>query len=297
MHVTLISSCDRSGGQADMAKSVLLTLSGSPSAAYPVVPGGDEPLRRGEHVFISYCWKQQALALRVRDALRASGYRVWVDVEQMVGSIFECMAEGIERASAAVLLYSQAYAASRNCMAEAMYIAQTNTFFVPCFAEVGCDAIHGPLALMRGTKIYVDFADPDSTFELSMAILTKQLSDRGHVAAAPSAAPAAESPLPTPCAEDAMQPPRNATMWHKIKALPHMLSKPPPEVSQAQQQQQQQQPWQQPAMQPPADTQLTRRVERIEALLMLAGALAVGVTLATTMGGFVLAAVLRRRDR
>jgi len=86
-------------------------------------------------------------------------------------------------------------------------------------------------------------------------------------------------------------------MWHKIKALPHMLSKPPPEVSQAQQQQQQQQPWQQPAMQPPADTQLTRRVERIEALLMLAGALAVGVTLATTMGGFVLAAVLRRRDR
>lgn len=94
------------------------------------------------------------MALFLRDELRKRGYKVWIDVEKMRGNIMARMAAAIEGAESIVMVYSTKYAASRNCMAEAMYVAQLGKHFVPVFAEGGCDKIGGCLGIMRGQKIY-----------------------------------------------------------------------------------------------------------------------------------------------
>jgi hypothetical protein len=38
------------------------------------------------HVMLSYCWAQQEIILRVREALGSRNHRVWLDLEQMSGS-------------------------------------------------------------------------------------------------------------------------------------------------------------------------------------------------------------------
>jgi hypothetical protein len=37
-------------------------------------------------VMLSYCWAQQEVILRVREALGSRNHRVWLDLEQMSGS-------------------------------------------------------------------------------------------------------------------------------------------------------------------------------------------------------------------
>jgi hypothetical protein len=39
-----------------------------------------------KHVMISYNWEHQPIVKRISQALQQSGYRVWLDVEQMKGS-------------------------------------------------------------------------------------------------------------------------------------------------------------------------------------------------------------------
>jgi len=41
----------------------------------------------GGHVFISYQWDSKQTVLKVRDRLRAAGYRVWIDEDDMCKSI------------------------------------------------------------------------------------------------------------------------------------------------------------------------------------------------------------------
>ena len=53
----------------------------------------------GNHVMISYQWDSQAVLVEVKNRLQASGYRVWMDLEQMKGSTLEAMAEAVENAS------------------------------------------------------------------------------------------------------------------------------------------------------------------------------------------------------
>ena len=36
-----------------------------------------------QHIMISYQWDVQPTVLQIRDRLKAAGYRVWIDVEQM----------------------------------------------------------------------------------------------------------------------------------------------------------------------------------------------------------------------
>ena len=53
----------------------------------------------GNHVMISYQWDSQEVLVEVKNRLQASGYRVWMDLEQMKGSTLEAMAEAVENAS------------------------------------------------------------------------------------------------------------------------------------------------------------------------------------------------------
>jgi len=92
-------------------------------------------------LFLSYAWgaggARKARAHGVAADLRAAGFSVWLDVEQMAeaaasSSPDDASAQGIARASAVVVLLSADYAASRACKKEALFArdAKKPHFFV-----------------------------------------------------------------------------------------------------------------------------------------------------------------------
>jgi hypothetical protein len=57
----------------------------------------------------------QEVVLRLNQALKAKGYTVWLDVEQMQGSTVDAMAEAVEGAAAMMVCVSSSYKESSNC--------------------------------------------------------------------------------------------------------------------------------------------------------------------------------------
>ena len=83
------------------ARTVLdLLRESAPLATTSGVGPGDGSGRDGRaHIMISYCWLYQDTVIRLAEALKARGYRVWLDVEQMSGSTVDAMAEAVEGAA------------------------------------------------------------------------------------------------------------------------------------------------------------------------------------------------------
>ena len=68
----------------------------------------------GRHLMLSYCWAQQTTVLRIRKALGARGYRVWIDVEAMQGSTVEAMADALDKSYCVCFGISKEYKESAN---------------------------------------------------------------------------------------------------------------------------------------------------------------------------------------
>jgi len=125
------------------------------------------------HVMMSYSWSTQELAMEVKEALLENEIDVWIDVEKMRGDIVARMAEAVEGASVVLLFYSRGYAESPNCLMEAEYVSLLGKPFIPIMAEPGADNIRGTLGIMRGRKLYVDFAS--KPFSEAVEELMRQL--------------------------------------------------------------------------------------------------------------------------
>ena len=70
---------------------------------------------REQHVMMSYQWEHQDLVLRLSTDLKAVGFNMWLDVEQMQGSTVESMADAVERAAVMLICISKPYKESPNC--------------------------------------------------------------------------------------------------------------------------------------------------------------------------------------
>ncbi|XP_076444162.1 uncharacterized protein LOC143282414 [Babylonia areolata] len=100
-----------------------------PTSPPPASPHDD---RKGKgHVMISYQWKYKKPVQRIKKDLEERGYRVWIDDDQMTGSIDVAMAQGVEGAEAFLMCMSQGYFDSNNCHSEAGYARQTNKPIIP----------------------------------------------------------------------------------------------------------------------------------------------------------------------
>ena len=75
--------------------------------------------------------------LRVVDSLKARGYDVWVDVQDMSGSTVDAMALAVEGASVMLVCVSRSYKESSNCRLEANYGLQREVPMVPLMMEEG----------------------------------------------------------------------------------------------------------------------------------------------------------------
>ena len=130
------------------------------------------------HVMISYQWDSQKVLVEVKNKLQASGYRVWMDLEQMGGSTLETMAKAVENASVILVCVSQRYKESPNCRSEAEYAYQLRKDIIPLMMERNYRP-NGWLGMIVGTKLWIDFRNSYG-IEAGVGKLLRELGGRGR---------------------------------------------------------------------------------------------------------------------
>ena len=131
----------------------------------------------GNHVMISYQWDSQEVLIEVKNRLQASGYRVWMDLEQMRGSTLEAMAKAVENSSVVLVCVSERYKESPNCRSEAEYAYQLRKDIIPLMMQRKYRG-DGWLGMLVGTKLWFDFQSKQS-IEPGVTKLIKELGVRG----------------------------------------------------------------------------------------------------------------------
>jgi hypothetical protein len=181
-------------------------------------------------MMISYCWAQKELCHRINDRLEKEGYSVWLDRDEMRGSIVESMAEAVENSRCVLICMSSNYKASTNCQAEAEYAFNRKSKIIPLMVEKDYKP-DGWLGFMAGSKLYVDFADKedeefDKAYELLIAEIKRQDADDNaenekaksapdtSTATEPESAP--EEPEPPPIQTRQYVSIGPATMWTEV---------------------------------------------------------------------------------
>ena len=155
-------------------------------------PEDDEPKGvklSGPWIMISYNWGHQETVLEFREALRANGFPVWIDVEQMNGSTLEAMAEAVEGAAVILMCMSKAYQASRNCRSEAEYAFTMKKPIIPIKMEEFQP--EGWLGFILGSKLYFQMKKEDETSISDFTVRQICREIQRHVPAAAPAPPKA----------------------------------------------------------------------------------------------------------
>lgn len=129
------------------------------------------------HVMISYQWDAQEVLVEVKNQLQASGYRVWMDLEQMGGSTLEAMAKAVENAAVVLVCVSQRYKESPNCRSEAEYAYQLRKDIIPLMLQRNYKA-DGWLGMLVGTKLWIGFQSKQ-VVDSGVGKLIKELGGRG----------------------------------------------------------------------------------------------------------------------
>jgi hypothetical protein len=108
---------------------------------------------------------------------------VWLDVEQMKGSVVDAMSEAIESAAVVLFGVSERYKESANCRLELQYAAQMKVDRIPLMMQEGYQA-QGWLGLLLGQSLWHAFSpsavDTPSKFATKMDQLTHEISARGQ---------------------------------------------------------------------------------------------------------------------
>ena len=131
----------------------------------------------GNHVMISYQWDSQEVLVEVKNRLQASGYRVWMDLEQMGGSTLETMAKAVEDSSVVLICVSERYKESPNCHSEAEYAYQLRKDIIPLMMQRKYRG-DGWLGMLVGTKLWFDFQNK-LVLEQGVTKLIRELGGRG----------------------------------------------------------------------------------------------------------------------
>ncbi|CAF4272913.1 unnamed protein product [Rotaria sp. Silwood2] len=123
-------------------------------------------------IMISYSHKEKVLCKQIYDELIKSGYRVWIDFDQMHGNIMDAMAKAIERSHTIIICMSEQYRKSNYCRAEAQYAFQMQRKIVPILLQKHYKA-DGWLLFLIGQLLYADFTKYE--FPQAMEMLFKEL--------------------------------------------------------------------------------------------------------------------------
>ncbi|CAF1240491.1 unnamed protein product [Adineta ricciae] len=128
--------------------------------------------RLGQHIMISYHHDSSyQICEELFRRLRNRGYKVWMDRNDLHGSIHQGMADAIENAFVVLFLMNHDYYESEFCQKEVLYTDKKRINFVPCLLQAGYEP-SGYLGLVIRDRLYIDFTAPgnfDASFEELMA--------------------------------------------------------------------------------------------------------------------------------
>ncbi|CAF0873076.1 unnamed protein product [Didymodactylos carnosus] len=124
-------------------------------------------------LMISYCHKDSELCIKVYEGLhQATNARIWIDRNEMFGSLTERMSEAIEHSRIILICYSNAYKESPNCQSECTYANELKREIIPLRMEANYRP-NGWLKVILGDRVYVDFLK--NGFDTGFTDLIKQL--------------------------------------------------------------------------------------------------------------------------
>jgi len=133
------------------------------------------------HVMISYNWGVQPVVLKIAAALKAAGYNIWLDVEQMAGSTLEAMADAIERSCLMLICMTEKYKDSPNCRLEGQYCSSLRKPFIPLLMQEKYFP-NGWLGILLGARLYHDFTT-EANWDTKIQQLVKEIGERGKITA------------------------------------------------------------------------------------------------------------------
>ena len=131
------------------------------------------PEKKGQ-VMISYSWSQQDRMRQLSAYLQSLGFVVWLDVEQMEGSVLEKMAEAVEDSDAIIIGFSSAYKDSQACRTEAEYAYRLKKTLIFVAVEDGYSAKGWLGALLGNSLWYSPWADAGG-FEVGVTGIVKAI--------------------------------------------------------------------------------------------------------------------------
>ncbi|XP_066274731.1 uncharacterized protein [Branchiostoma lanceolatum] len=110
------------------------------------------------HIMISYSWAQQDVIIKVKEHLNKVGYRVWLDKDEMGGTMLESMARGVRSSAIVIVAFSEDYVISENCKREANFARDQRREIVPL--KMTPYYPDNWLGMLISGKYYVDFSSP-----------------------------------------------------------------------------------------------------------------------------------------
>ena len=127
-------------------------------------------------IMISYNHKSGADYMKkLHRELEDRGFKVWVDVEQMYGSLYDGMAKGVARAYILIALISKGYKESKSCMEELKQANKLQKVIIPVKVEKYTPPDDSSLSFILNDRIYYKvYEGCDETGKLMDAI-NKQL--------------------------------------------------------------------------------------------------------------------------
>ena len=106
-------------------------------------------------IMVSYNWTTgKECANELNEFLTKCGYKVWIDKDNMAGNLYSGMAKGVANSEIILLLISEEYEKSENCISEYTYAKSCNKKFIPIQVKNYLPPRGSGLGLIIAGKIY-----------------------------------------------------------------------------------------------------------------------------------------------
>lgn len=124
-------------------------------------------------IMLSYNHKSAgSLVLKVNEKLQTCGYKTWIDVDNMEGSILSAMANAIEQSDVILVFITDEYCKSENCVKECEYASHRGKRIIPIRVNSSYNPT-GAVGIIVSPLLYVDFSK--NSFDVAFALLLKQI--------------------------------------------------------------------------------------------------------------------------
>ncbi|CAF1436923.1 unnamed protein product [Rotaria sordida] len=123
-------------------------------------------------IMISYSHKDKQICKHLYEQLIRTGYRVWIDFDQIHGNVMDAMVQAIEQSRTIIICMSEQYRRSNYCRAEAEYAFQRRLKIVPVLLQEHYKP-DGWLLFLIGQSLYVDFTKHE--FPIAIEMLIKEI--------------------------------------------------------------------------------------------------------------------------